>query len=113
MMVRDAPFEIDYQHDRRKHRHRCIVCNRIVNTGERVLMVKIRKGSKVAHISCADAAEPNGWTMRDRFDAWARERARELGYRVDLHPMSLVGGLKKSDPQAVEMLSKLQEHTNA
>jgi hypothetical protein len=46
-------WETDYQHDRRVHRHRCHCCARIVDTGERVLMWRIGRGTKLVHIQCA------------------------------------------------------------
>lgn len=70
-------FEMsDYQHYRRKHRHRCQACNRIVQTGQAVLMVKLGKTSLVVHLGEADKVmEPtNGVTYREMFHLWAREQ---------------------------------------
>lgn len=39
-----------YAHDRRFARHRCRVCNRIINAGERAWMARINnKGTKAIH----------------------------------------------------------------
>jgi hypothetical protein len=69
------PWETDYAHDRRNHRHRCRCCSRIINAGERVLMAKVANRTTWAlHIACAD--RPNGpdpkFTWRDSFNAWAK-----------------------------------------
>ena len=65
-------FDLEYRHDprRRKHRHRCIQCQRIVASGERVTMVLLSRGSKVVHKECDDL-HPDGITWTDAFRAWA------------------------------------------
>lgn len=62
-----AMWETDYAHDIRAHRHRCRFCNRIVNTGERVLMAKVAPHtSHVLHVACGDQQHGSGpWTWRD------------------------------------------------
>lgn len=73
-MYAAKPWEADYRHDRRKHRHRCRCCGRILNEGNRVLMAKVANRTTWAlHIACAD--KPNGepnFTWRDSFNAWAK-----------------------------------------
>lgn len=64
-------WECVYHHDRRVHRHRCHACARIIETGERVLMWRIRRGTKAVHIECADRLHPCG-TYRDAIAAWIR-----------------------------------------
>ena len=65
------PFQLIYSHDRRKHRHRCQSCRRIVNAGESVLMVRCGKTTRVVHEpDCADAEELS-MTWRERFALWA------------------------------------------
>ncbi len=64
-------WETDYRHDRRTHRHRCHCCSRIVNTGERVLMWRARRATKLVHIQCADQPHPCG-TYRDAITEWSR-----------------------------------------
>lgn len=70
----DLVFEVsDYQHGRRKHRHRCQACNRIVQTGQAVLMVRLRKATRVVHLGEADQVMIDGVTYREMFHVWARE----------------------------------------
>lgn len=58
---RSPVWETDYRADRRRHHHRCVACNRIVATGERVLMGRPYavladrpSPTKVVHVACAD-----------------------------------------------------------
>ena len=65
-MRRPAPvWEMDYQHVRRKHRHRCVVCNKILNAGDRVLMWRQLRGTRALHIEHADRpvfeGRPSTW----------------------------------------------------
>ncbi len=51
-------WRMNYASDRRKHRHRCRHCNRIVQDGQPVFMARIGDGrkTKVLHVNkCADA----------------------------------------------------------
>lgn len=54
-MRQQRVWETTYRCDRRKHHHRCRVCNRIVKDGEMVLMGYPRgqRGSYAIHASCA------------------------------------------------------------
>lgn len=81
-MTRPAPYECDYAHDRRKHRHRCQACSRIINEGERVVMWAVSKGSRALHIACADVMSFNGVTHRGYAQLQSDEHARRLGYKV-------------------------------
>lgn len=71
MKMPEPVWEMDYSHDRRAHRHRCLYCNKIVNADERVWMAKTLLGTytKVLHAACAEM--PHGtpgqtpWTMLD------------------------------------------------
>ena len=52
-------YETIYANDRRKHRHRCQCCRRIINVGEPVVMWRLRKVTRALHIECQDViAEP-------------------------------------------------------
>jgi len=87
-------WEADYQHDRRKHRHRCCCCQRIIEAGERVLMAKVGgRRSRAIHIYCA--AKPHGtggrWTYRDAMEAWGTDYLKKIGFAVPDHPMNKVG----------------------
>lgn len=70
-----APWEADYRHDRRLHRHRCRVCAKVLNEGERVMMAKVAGRKTYAmHIEHADEIVQPGQsgTWRDSFNAWAK-----------------------------------------
>lgn len=90
-MKPDIPFVITYAHDRRKHRHRCMCCNKIIQAGETVLMIRLTKGCKAVHNTCADNPCIEEYTWRDSFDAWATERAIKLGFNIQPHPMQKPG----------------------
>lgn len=70
MAIPDRIWSAVYRHDRRKHRHRCRCCNRIVNEGEQVIMMRVQRGSWLLHEDCADKPHPVG-TWRGAFEAWA------------------------------------------
>lgn len=53
-------FSTTYRNDRRKRRHRCRFCNRIIQPGERVIMWRPRgqRGYYAAHDDpCADEVQ--------------------------------------------------------
>lgn len=59
-------YQINYAHDRRKHRHRCQCCSKAVNAGEQVLMYRVsRKVTRVLHVDCADRPSFDGLTQRE------------------------------------------------
>ncbi|MFT8642874.1 hypothetical protein [Gluconacetobacter sp.] len=74
----------DYAADRRKHRHRCVCCNRIVQSGERVVMCCITKGTKVAHVACTDRQHvpKASETTRDVVRLWGLEHQKACGWSV-------------------------------
>ncbi|GBQ32011.1 hypothetical protein HLH34_00025 [Gluconacetobacter azotocaptans] len=80
----DAIWETDYAADRRKHRHRCVCCNRIVQPGERVVMCRINNGTKAAHVACADRRHvPDApETTRDIMRLWGLEHQKACGWSV-------------------------------
>lgn len=91
----EPTFECDYGHDRREHRHRCRCCSRIIDAGERVLMVRLARKTWALHIACAD--KPNsdcGWTWRDSFQAWGIDHLRACGWKIEPHPMTKPGAVK-------------------
>lgn len=71
MKMPSPTWEATYAADRRKHRHRCRVCCRIIQPGERVLMARVcggrrRQVTKAIHLDpCATARTPEGTTERD------------------------------------------------
>ncbi|MFT8642877.1 hypothetical protein [Gluconacetobacter sp.] len=81
-MRRPEPiWEANYAADRRQHRHCCVSCNRIVQLGERVVMCRIIKGTKVA---CADRPHvpKASETTRDVMRVWGLERQKACGWSV-------------------------------
>lgn len=56
--------EVTYANDRRKHKHRCQCCRKIVSIGEQVLLYRITGGSRVLHVLCADRPSFDGLTFR-------------------------------------------------
>jgi hypothetical protein len=85
-MRRPEPiWEMDYASDRRKHRHRCLCCNRIIQPGERILMCRVRqKKSYVAHTGCAAKQHTPGQpeTTADVMRIWGLEYLKSCGWRV-------------------------------
>jgi hypothetical protein len=65
-------WECVYKHDRRLHRHRCHQCAKIVSEGERVIMWRASRGTKVIHIDCADKPHPCE-TYRDGIKLWSAQ----------------------------------------
>ena len=76
-----------YVHDRRKHHHRCIACNRIMRAGEEAVWCRLPTNgrTKVMHATHADepvspdAHDPRYphigvWTWLHSFKAWAEEK---------------------------------------
>ena len=57
--------QVTYANDRRKHRHRCQCCSKIVCVGETVLMYRVSsKSTRVLHTECADRPSFDGLTFR-------------------------------------------------
>lgn len=85
-------WEASYRHDRRFHRHRCRCCNRIINDGERVLMIRVRgyRNNKTWAIHVEPcAAKPfdvpgdrDRMTWRDAMTAWGVEHLRKCGWKI-------------------------------
>lgn len=51
-MARRMPtqcWDAAYSASRRKHHHRCRVCNRILKDGESVIMLRVQHGTKAIH----------------------------------------------------------------
>lgn len=56
-------WQAEYAHDRRAHRHRCRVCNRVINAGELVWMARVAdKTTKAIHEECSEKASIGGLT---------------------------------------------------
>ena len=81
-MNRPTLYETTYAHDRRKHRHRCQCCNRIINEGESVVMWAISGGSRALHVACAERGTGLGITQRELAQLHSDEHARRLGFKV-------------------------------
>lgn len=84
-MRRPEPvWECDYRHDRRAHRHRCFCCNVVLNAGDRVVMHRTKKGSRAAHLACADRQHTpdSPDTTREVMRIWGLQALRNAGWRV-------------------------------
>jgi len=80
-MTRPSLFECSYAHDRRKHRHRCQGCTRIVEAGTTVLMWRVdAKTTRVLHVECADKPSFDNLTHRQLAQLHCDEYAHRLGY---------------------------------
>jgi hypothetical protein len=91
----ELTFEIDYRNDRRLHRHRCRCCSKLLDNGQRALMVRLSGKTWAVHIACADKPMgQGGWTWRDAFEAWGGDHLRKTGWIIDRHPMSQPGAVK-------------------
>lgn len=81
-----------YAADRRKHRHRCGVCNKILQPGQEVIMLRLNRGSKAIHVETCSAVEHSpGVDYAEAFRLWGVERNAALGFAeakriVDTHP---------------------------
>ena len=91
MRAAAATWEASYAHDRRKSRHRCRVCSRVLTDGESVVMTRVSAGKTYAiHIECA--ALPAGtskYNWRDLLTAWGNAYLRSVGHKVAQHPIEL------------------------
>lgn len=57
-----GPWRITYAHDHRAHRHRCFVCNRVLNADDAAYMAKVGwRKTRAIHEACGDV-EAAGWT---------------------------------------------------
>lgn len=67
------PYDTTYAHDRRERRHRCVMCSTLLQAGDQAVMARVGKGTKAAHLACADQEWKThpGWTWRKQFEAWA------------------------------------------
>lgn len=65
-------FDCVYAHDRRQHRHRCRCCNRIIEAGEAVVMLRHprKHGTWALHSGCADSRHSEAYTWREVFRVW-------------------------------------------
>ena len=78
-MLAGPPIQIDYANDRRKHRHRCHCCRRIVDAGEPVIMAKVKdRKTRVIHEACGDKRHSETYTWREVMAVWAGRHARKL-----------------------------------
>lgn len=91
MKAPEPVWECTYAHDRRAHRHRCRVCSRILEAGQRVVMTRV-----AGHKTIAIHAEPcsgkqhgtAAWTWRDAMRFWGVEYLRACGWtKLELPPV--------------------------
>ena len=92
-MRRPAPtWETDYRHDRRKHRHRCRCCKRVIVSGERVIMARVEAGGRFTsktktvamHAACAERrwVPESSETGRDIMVQWGLAGLKKAGWHV-------------------------------
>jgi hypothetical protein len=62
--MKPMTYETTYAHDRRKHRHRCQCCAKIINAGEPVVMWRLGKRTRALHLECADKIATGTTTHR-------------------------------------------------
>lgn len=78
----DPTWETEYRNDRRKARHRCRCCNRIIQPGEQVVMAVVRGNKTWAiHSACADTGHPAG-TWLDAMNAWGLAGLKARGWHI-------------------------------
>lgn len=82
-MQMPAPtWEMIYAADRRKHRHRCCACNRIVQPGERVVMARVAQAkTRVIHAACQGQEATNGFSWSDLLRAHGIMFLASLGWK--------------------------------
>jgi len=78
----EAFWQMTYAADRRKHRHRCRHCNRIVQPGEEVFMARLSNGkTKVLHVEqCADQIAVNNVTELELLECHGMKYVAGLGF---------------------------------
>lgn len=55
------------------HNHRCHGCGVLIDKGAGALFVRLARHIRyAAHLACADVPDSSGVTMRQKFEAWAR-----------------------------------------
>lgn len=92
MQFRLPLWSATYSHDRRKHRHTCRCCGKIINAGEAVFMCKLsarsRSGVKTwaLHATCADKRHSETYTWHEVFKVWAFQREVRLYGWNGAHP---------------------------
>lgn len=76
-------WEADYEHGRRKHRHRCCCCNRIITAGEHVIMNRVKRNqTRAVHIDCADKIAINNKSWRWLMAAQGAAYLRACGWKI-------------------------------
>lgn len=82
-MRRPDVYETTYANDRRKHRHRCQCCSKIIQPGDAVVMWAVDAGrTRALHAACAGRPSFDGLTQRQLAQLHSDEYARRLGHKV-------------------------------
>lgn len=72
-----------YAANRRKHRHRCRCCGKVIEAGSRVVMARIAGGKTWAvHDACAEKRHSPEYTWREVMRVWA------FGYQIKCFGLS-------------------------
>lgn len=97
----DAYWRVTYAADRRKHKHRCRHCNRIVQPGEDVFMARLKNGkTKVLHVErCADQIAVNNVTELELLECHGMSYVAALGF-PDAQKWLDASSLTKTRPMA-------------
>ena len=65
-------WEAPYKHGRRRARHRCRACWKVLSAGEDAVWLRKGKGTWVLHAGCADTPHSPEMSWRQAFEAWGR-----------------------------------------
>lgn len=80
MKMPPAFWECVYAADRRKHKHRCRRCSRIVQPGEHVYMARVANGTNVLHEACGQAEAFPGVTELALLECHGMQYLSRCGY---------------------------------
>ena len=75
MALQLPAWSMTYAADRRKHRHRCVWCNRIMQPGDPAFMCRtLGDATRVAHEACVSEDRPESAEHRAIMREWAFSR---------------------------------------
>ena len=82
MKIPEAYWRMTYVANRRRHKHRCRRCKRIVQPGEEIFMARIANGkTKVLHVEgCADQIAIHGVTELELLECHGMQYVAGLGF---------------------------------
>lgn len=81
MKMPSAFWETTYSASRRRNRHRCVCCNKIVAEGEQIFMARLQSvKTKVLHVACSEKPATNGFTQLQLLEAHGMEYLSGCGF---------------------------------